>query len=453
MQHRTSLSRPAQKGSILVQFALLLLLFVTILGVVQIGYMYSVKRDLQRIADLAALESANAYKKTVTTCTNAKAAGVESIDKQWPQNVTPQSDYPSMVECGNWNKGSGFKLGFGSNGTYDAVRVTLKGESLKLLPFTGDRVILAVAIAATPSDPIASFSVGSGVARLDGGLLNSLLTMLLGTKVNLELVDYKGLASANVNLLGIVNALKLNAGTYDELLAANVSLRELLEASITAASNSADHTADIGVAALQRILALTGGLNLTQTHINLFKDLGQRGLIDLGLYRDSPSMALQADVSLLNLLLVGLQVAQADAALKLGTGIDLGVLASATVQVKIIEPPVIAVGPAGTDANGQYRTTAHTGQVRAVLDIKALNALASKNDLLDLNLLLVRLRVSLPAGQAIHLPIYVEVGSADARLEEIICYNKANTHYARIAGHPKTHHYHRLRCLYHRDES
>ena len=46
-----------QGGSILVQFALILGVLIAILGIVDVGYMYYAKRDLQRIADLAALEA------------------------------------------------------------------------------------------------------------------------------------------------------------------------------------------------------------------------------------------------------------------------------------------------------------------------------------------------------------------------------------------------------------
>ncbi|MBQ0131526.1 MAG: pilus assembly protein, partial [Comamonas sp.] len=58
MMHK-ALSSPS-RGSILVQFALLLMVLVVMLGVVQIGYLYYVKRDLQRMADAAALEAIDA---------------------------------------------------------------------------------------------------------------------------------------------------------------------------------------------------------------------------------------------------------------------------------------------------------------------------------------------------------------------------------------------------------
>lgn len=434
MTHNLSRNSRQQKGSILVQFALLLLVLVAILGTIQIGYMYYAKRDLQRIADMAALESANAI-KVATTCNDAKNSGKKSIDAQWPLGITTSGNTLDKIECGQWTKTAGFV----STSPFNATRVTLSGESLQLVPFTGNRTISATATAAIASDSIASFSVGSGVARLNAGALNSLLTMLLGTSVNLSLADYEGLANTNVNLLGMMNALQVNAGNYTELLSTQVSLKQLLEASIQVAENIQDQaTANIAINALGSLLNLPTTLNLANTFISLLKDGTQKGLVDLGIYQNLPSSALNADVSALSILTTALQIANANSAVALQTTLDLGVLAKTTVAVKIIEPPVIATGPAGKDGSGLYITRAHTGQVRTKIDLRALNALTSSGDLLDLNLLfLLRLQASLPSSSAINLPIYVEVASADGELESISChFYDANTHKTTILGKP-----------------
>lgn len=434
MTYHMSRNPPLQNGSILIQFALLVLVLIAILGTIQIGYMYYAKRDLQRIADMAALESANAI-KIATTCNDAKNSGKQSIDAQWPLGITTTGNTLDKIECGQWTKAAGFV----SVSPFNAARVTLSGESLQLVPFTGNRTVGATATAAIASDSIASFSIGSGVARLNAGALNSLLTLLLGTSVNLSLADYTGLANTNVNLLGLMNALQVNAGNYAELLNTTVSLEQLLQASIQVAENIQDQaTADIAINALGNLLALPATLNLNNTFINLLKDGSQKGLVDLGIYQNLPSSALNADVSALSVLTTALQIANANSAAALQTTLDLGVLAKTTVAVKIIEPPVIATGPAGKDGSGQYITRAHTGQVRTKIDLQALNALTSSGNLLDLNLLfLLRLQASLPSSSAINLPIYVEVASADGELESISChFYAANTHKTTILAKP-----------------
>ncbi len=80
MQHHSSRNSRIQNGSILVQFALLILVLLAILGTIQVGYMYSAKRDLQRIADISALESANAI-QVATTCSDAKNSGKKSTPR------------------------------------------------------------------------------------------------------------------------------------------------------------------------------------------------------------------------------------------------------------------------------------------------------------------------------------------------------------------------------------
>lgn len=420
-----------QQGSILVQFALLALVLLAILGVVQIGYMYSSKRDLQRIADLAALEAAN-HLQPMTTCGGAQTAGKKSIDKQWPPEVTPQ-EQDKQLECGHWSAEGGYGSG-ALNGVFNAVQVTLTGETLQLVPFTGSRTVKATATAALTNDPTATFSVGAGVARLNGGALNALLSGLLGTSVNLSAVDYTGLANTKVNLLGLKEALNLSAGTYDQLLNAEVNMQDLLTASLDVARRSGSNTVASSITAMNNLATLLAGVNLNGLMLNLLKDGTQSGLLELSVDSNDRLAGLQADANLLNILTVGLQVAQKDAAISLpATALDLGPLATATVAVKVIEPPSIASGRAGTDASGKYITTAHNGQVRAAIKITALKALGNDETLLNLPLLV---KVSLPSQKLLTLPINLEVGSADARLEEIRCNAQPNTHEVRISAKP-----------------
>lgn len=427
-----------QRGALLVQFALLALVLLALLGVIQIGYMYSAKRDLQRIADLAALESVNGF-KNASVCTDAQKAGTKSINAQWPPEITAKNK-ETQVECGYWTVKDGYKGNQQNNGVFNAARVTLVGQTLKLVPFTGNSEVMATATAALPpSDATATFSVGAGVVKLNDGLLNALLSSLLGTKINLSLADYQGLANSKVNLLWLTEALNLGAGGYDELLGTTVDLKTLLQASIQAAARSGESTADVGINALEKLLGLALPVDLNGLRLNLLKNGIQKGLLELGVDSNDPLAGLQANTSLLDILMVGLQVANKDSAISIpGTVLNLKPVADATVQVKIIEPPTIASGRAGIDkATGQYITKAHNGQIRALIKLKALTALSKDNNLLDLNLLLIHLKVSMPStGALLELPVNLEVGSADARLEEIMCHVKASTHKARIGTKP-----------------
>lgn len=425
-----------QRGALLVQFALLALVLLALLGVIQIGYMYSAKRDLQRIADLAALESVNGF-KNASVCTDAQDAGTKSINAQWPPEITAKNK-ETQVECGYWTAKDGYKGNQQNNGVFNAARVTLVGQTLKLVPFTGNSEVMATATAALPpSDATATFSVGAGVVKLNDGLLNALLSSLLGTKINLSLADYQGLANSKVNLLWLTEALNLGAGGYDELLGTTVDLKTLLQASIQAAARSGESTADVGINALEKLLGLALPVDLNGLRLNLLKNGIQKGLLELGVDSNDPLAGLQANTSLLDILMVGLQVANKDSAISIpGSVLNLKPLADATVQIKIIEPPSIASGRVGKDASGKYITKAHSGQVRAAIRLNVLTPLGNQ-PVVPIGIPYVAtVDVYLPKGQLAEIPIYVEVGSADARLEAIMCNIKQNKHQAIIGAKP-----------------
>ncbi len=60
--------------------------------------------------------------------------------------------------------------------------------------------------------PEAAFSIGSRLARLDGGLANGLLSELTGSRVALTVMDYEALAGADISLLGYFDALATEMG-------------------------------------------------------------------------------------------------------------------------------------------------------------------------------------------------------------------------------------------------
>ena len=137
----------AQRGAVLVQFALLAAVLVTLLGTVQIGYMYYAKRDLQRIADIAALEAVNAITYgNAATCGLGQAAANQSVTTQLRLSLDNEQ---RRIDCGHWDSSKADALRFGlASSPLNAVRVQLQGEVLQLLPFVGSRLVAASATAA-----------------------------------------------------------------------------------------------------------------------------------------------------------------------------------------------------------------------------------------------------------------------------------------------------------------
>src|SRR5690606_10562368 len=82
----------------------------------------------------------------------------------------------------------------------NAVRVAYRGEGEMLFArWNAPPAISAEAVATVT--PRVSFSVGSRLARIGGGIANPALNRLLGTGLSLTAVDYTALADARVHAL------------------------------------------------------------------------------------------------------------------------------------------------------------------------------------------------------------------------------------------------------------
>ncbi|CAN7586276.1 TadG family pilus assembly protein [Variovorax paradoxus] len=428
------------RGSILINTAIALSLIVITLVGTELGYLFYMKREFQKTADLAALAGAQKLVPLPGTdvCIAAQGAAIANAGKNMPGIVLQQP------ECGHWASSNTTPVNAGcfSNvddhflpyaSTKNAIRVRIEKAPPTLLPFfQADRTICVQAVASL-NEPIGAISIGSGVARLNDGLLNQVLGMLLGTTVNLSIADYTGLLNTKVNLLGIADALNLNVGTYEQLASANVTLAALLTAAIEVLPQNNDSaTAALAAGVLNGLLNLSGGLDLSTVRINLLSTAEQTGLLSVDLNTEDPRTALNGNINALNLLLVALQIADSQSVVSAGIAVPLKPLANVQLQAKVIEPPSIAVGPPGYYPDGTAKTRAHTGQIRILLDTQILTPVAG-SDLLNIPLVV---KISLPSGQLIRLPIYAEVASGDAELDSIQCNAPDGKYDVKIAAAP-----------------
>ena len=431
---RPTMQRRA-RGSIIINTAIALSLIVITLVGGELGYLFYMKREFQKTVDLAALAGAQKLMPLAGTdvCVAAQGAAVANAGKNMPGLVLQQP------ECGHWASSNTTPANAGcfSNvddhflpdaSTKNSLRVRIEKAPPTLFPFFQASRTICVQAVASLNEPLGAISIGSGVARLNEGLLNQVLSMLLGTTVNLSIADYTGLLNTKLNLLGITDALGLNVGTYSQLASANVNLAQLLNAAIKVLPQNNDSaTVALATSVLNGILTLTEGLHLEDVNINLLKTAAnQAGLLSMDLNTTDPRTALNANVNALNLLLVALQIADSQSAITTKSQIPLDPLANVALQAKVIEAPSIAVGPPGYYADGiTAKTKAHTGQIRVLLETKILMPLGGKNDLLNIDLPpflpIVSLKVSLPSGQLAELPIYVEIASGDAELAAVRC--------------------------------
>ncbi|QHE86454.1 TadG family pilus assembly protein [Hydrogenophaga sp. BPS33] len=342
-----------QSGSIVINTAIALSLIVIALVGTELGYLFVMKRELQKTADLAAIAGASSVQ--ANDCTAAQSAALANA----AQNLT---GFTPVVNCGRWDPAKNTERNFtAAEAAYNAVHVLIEGAPPSLLAFfPGERTLRAEAVAAV-TDPLASFSVGSTLLRTGDSVLGDLLKGIGLDLTGTSLVGYDGLAQARIKPAGLLAALGIpvstdvGVGEFNTLLAARqVQLGEVLNAIVTLAGQDALLAANAGL--LNSIVTKLGTSDLGV-------QLGSAAGEGAGLFAEiiapdaSTASALQVDVGALDLLYSAIGVATQKRALSVTAGVP-GVISARTV---LVEPPSIAIGGVGA--------TAYTAQVRAFVDV------------------------------------------------------------------------------------
>ncbi|WP_423458407.1 TadG family pilus assembly protein [Ottowia sp. VDI28] len=403
--------RTDQNGSVLIQFAVFLFIIVAILGVADLGYSFYAKRDLQRIADLAAIEAVQGIDfQTPNNSAPCKAAGDRSVENNWP---SPLNAITKTVVCGEWDAGKYASPRYfqGEAKPLNAAHVVLEGETPSFFPARWDRNVRAEAIAQR-SAPSAAFQVGSQLLNLNNDApLGRLLTLMGLDPEKLTVLDANGLANAKISPSGLLKTLGVDLGinglsalTPQQLADLNnLTLLQIMDASLELVSDDT-LKADIDAAiAVLRDLKI-GSVRLLDMKIPLLRDSSSS---DSGIFTflslgrsDSPDgAALNSQIGVGDLLKTAIMIAAKDNAIKIS-----GASLTDAVQLglTVVEAPTIAGGPIGTKANN--------AQVRAELDIDS-----SKIPLLG------SLFESLLGGLRINLPVKIQGVSADATLTDVYC--------------------------------
>ncbi|WP_186204470.1 TadG family pilus assembly protein [Burkholderia gladioli] len=429
--------RRRERGSFAVMAAVFLVVIAAIFGVLDVGNTYLQRRDLQQIADMAA------------------AAGVQRVDNLCTQAPTSASNSATVnglntsqgdtiaVTCGRWdptvNPAPSYYLA-NTNTSGDPNRLQLNAVQVNVTRqvrhmFVGPlQTVRATSTARATAIDV--FSVGATLAQLGGtscsgtpasssanpGLVNGLLGALLGSKsgLNLSLVSYQALACTNVRLADIAAA--AGAGTIDQLLALNLSLSQFLKLIANALQQTSVVNANLqaSLGALQALISA----NVNGGNLNLG---GPNGLLNIALA--NAQSAATATVSLLDLIMVGAEVANSNNAVAVNIpSVALGGLTGTQLQVQIISPPSIGIGEGGINpATGQWRTQASTAAVGLYLLVDlGLKQVPIVGPLLQL----VGVNVD------VTLPLYLQVGTGKAVLNSTQCAQTAAASTATITATP-----------------
>ncbi|WP_167595129.1 TadG family pilus assembly protein [Collimonas pratensis] len=383
-----------RRGSVAVMAAIFLSIVIILFSSIDIGYMFYMKRNLQKAADLAALAGTQQLVSTPlngnpTTCSagdgpvlaaigNARTNGFSTAAPNTMANAI-------TVTCGRWDpvaNAASAPSYFAppiAGAALNSVRVLLT-QNVPAFFGLGTRTLSAQAIGSA-SDPYAAFSVGSKLLQVNGsgavpGLLSALGLNISGT----SLVSYQGLANVSVTPNGLLQALGFqiplhaDVGTVTNILKANTSgcsngmctLQAILGAITT-------------VGGQQNLVNTLGGL-VTVGQLNVMIPLladpvtGKGGLFALINTADAQS-ALNANLSALNVVNTVIGIANSHHFGNVNLGVSLPGVASVTTLAGIVEPPSIGIGGIGTKA--------YTSQVRLYTRIQS--------NLLNLGLLKVDL--------------------------------------------------------------
>ena len=377
---------------------------------------YTERREAQAMVDLAAITAASNITKVdtavVTTLTDNGMPGVvvqgsgqtiaPAVGKT-VVSVTPGRYAPSTADVSQR-----FQSGVTP---YNAVRVTLKkiparyfASSLLPTPVIGTEATASMT-------PQATFSVGSRLLSVNGGILNALLSGLLGGNISLSVMDYNGLISADVSVLsfidGLATQLSLTGVTYSDVLASNATVGQIA----TAMANvpGLGNTAKLALQTIASKSTSTGKIPL-----NKLVDLGSVGSLALG---QRPT-GLGLDTNAMGMLTAAAVLANGTNQAQVNLGATVPGLLSTALTIAIGEPmqssPWLAVDGIGT--------VVRTAQTR----IKLVASVGVGTPGLGGGISLL----------AVNLPLNVEVAYAEAKLTDITCPTGPSSINVSIAAHP-----------------
>jgi uncharacterized membrane protein len=338
---RTSRFRRDHRGAVALVMAFALPAVIGFAAVsVDLGSVYLTTRHLQGVADLAAMAAAR-------DMPNAQAAAQATVgDNAFAGAVSAQVTTGQYTADPNTPPASRFTPG-GTSPTAAQVVLTTQAPLYFGQMLTGKPGVTVTRTATAAQAQMAAFQIGSGLASLQGGIANTLLSGLTGSTVNLSVMDYNALAGANIDLFQYMAALKtrdsLQAASFTQTLSTQTSTGTALSAlADVLTSNGATQAA-----AAATTLAHAAGSN---TPVNL------ANLLDLGPYaaQDHVSTGSGSTISIaaLDLADAELTAAEGGRQVQLNLGAAIPGLINATAYLAIGQRPSnspwIAIDNAGT---------------------------------------------------------------------------------------------------------
>ncbi|RON29340.1 pilus assembly protein TadG-related protein [Pseudomonas brassicacearum] len=365
-----------QRGAIGLMAALTLgMALMFLLVVVDSGRLYLEKRDLQRVADMAALEASTRS----GDCAAGNTATVYATASANRNGFTlPDPTRNLLVACGALTLDANNLRVFGADPSKsEAIRVIAShsvqqsfaggvGALFGGAPRAATINLTASAVAALPP-PQASLTLRSTTLSVDtskSATLNALFGGLLGGNLNINAAGWNGLVNTNISLLGYLNRLKvdlnLSAAGYDQVLGNTIAVSQLIQTAVNVLDPGGTLGATATIASLQALKVAAGATTVV---------LGNVLHVEAG----STVTALGTNLKVFDLIEALVQLANKKNGLVATLPINLAGLAQITARVQILEPPQLsAIGNpknAALAPLGPNRIYVKTAQVRTLLSI------------------------------------------------------------------------------------
>ncbi len=329
---------------------------------VDLGMQRVVRRDMQTMADVVALDVVRLVDGRTASQIDAGYNGLPTLANAVARSVARNDDdvlgdLPTVTATlAHLDTATGLLDTVSGGATRavtgtevpNAVQITASGAvDFAFVPGRGVALRTAVAVPA----PSACFRLGSfavGLSSDDSALLNTVLPGLLGNStVSTTLVGYQGLASANLTLLDLVGVAGLGVGSPDALLGLEgLTIGQFYAAMASALQAQGGHAADVTL-----LNSLSAKANVTGT----FK---VRDVLDIA---RGDTAALAASFNVLDLVVGAAYAANGSHALAVpGLSTQVPGLGSLYTSLTVVEPPRLACGGVG-------KATARTGQVDLVV--------------------------------------------------------------------------------------
>ncbi|MEZ5946208.1 MAG: TadG family pilus assembly protein [Hyphomonas sp.] len=404
MASRALSTRPDDSANVSLVFAFFLPVALVILAfAIDLGSVGLKKREFQGAADLAAILAAqnlSDYERVALDNLSANGFGTRSTKPPGVNTSSPGAEKlpktKATVERGTYvarpDVPPADRFTPGARPA-NAVRVTASHEAEFFFAsgFAAAPELSVQSVAYVASE--ASFTIGTRLLRVDGGLANQILNALLGTNVTLSVMDYEALLDADVSLFSTLDALaseaSLTALTYSDVLSADVTLSQVANAAALSLPAGDPATKALGLIAAD---AAAQKMNI---------DLG--ALIDLGVLSAARLGSVEGPYSIhtnvLSLLSAAADLSNGERQVALDlTGAVPGI-ADIRATLLIGERPRTSPWIALTSPD---TVVVHTAQTRLLLEARISG-------------------VSTLVGTEIALPIYAELASADASLARVSC--------------------------------